>query len=163
MHKQPARRFFVRDAIEKDAISMQKVARLEDRQEWQISVVGDFQENLRQSIRHCRKHGEVKVVIDSVTFEPMMLGGAQPQAHDPSIILTWLVVSHKCMAWALTFMKDYREDLEGFFGRWPKTECYSDSRNVVHHRWLRYLGYEEVEEVLWGPYDLPFLHFRKGF
>lgn len=141
---------------------MKRIVRHEDAREWSVSCVNGL-DQLEPSIMWCRKHGEAICVEDLKTAQPMMIGGAQPQTYDKSIILTWLVLAEGCETWGLTFMKDYRHDLDGFFERWPKTECYSDARNVIHHRWLQYLGYELVAEVLWGHLDLPFLHFRKGF
>lgn len=153
-------RFIVRPVLSGDAARMLKIVRHEDKVEWDCSVAGGLG-LLEACIMFSRTRGEAIMVEDTVTGLPMMIGGVQPGA--PGQLLTWLVLAEGCETWGLTFMKDYRHDLDGFFSRWPRTECYSDARNVVHHRWLEYLGYRLHQEVLWGPYDYPFLHFRKGF
>jgi hypothetical protein len=37
----------------------------------------------------------------------------------------------------------------------------ADARNEKHHTWLRWLGFEDAEEVTVGPFGLPFIHFVK--
>lgn len=156
------RRFIVRDANGRDALAMMDLARPEDAREWDASIVGGLKQ-LGWSVAWCAQYGEAIAVIDTLTNKPVLIGGAQPQHHDLSRILTWMVVAEGAEAWGLVLMKEYREYLEGFFKRWPRTECYSDSRNTLHHRWLTYLGYELVEEVEWGSSSLPFMHFKRGF
>lgn len=161
LDKDNDRRFIVRESWSEDGYRMLRLARQADRKEWDASVLGGLTEHLVSSISFSKTHGEAITVEDTETGQPMMIGGAHP--GDQGQVLTWLVLAEGCEQWGLAFMKDYREDLDGFFSRWPKTECFSDSRNLVHHRWLEFLGYQFRQEVLWGPYDLPFIHYRKGF
>jgi hypothetical protein len=158
-----SRRFIVRPSLPTDAALMLSYARHEDRNEWDISVPGGLEDHLESSISYCSVHGEALAVEERETGRIMMLAGAQPQAFKPDMILSWMVLAEGCEQWGLVFMKDYAEDLQGFFDRWPRTECFSDARNTIHHRWLTYVGYEHCGIVPWGPFSLPFIHFKKGF
>lgn len=155
-------RFLVRPANGLDALVMMDLARREDAAEWDASVEGGLKQ-LGWSVAWCAQYGEAITVIDTHTTKPVLIGGAQPQSYDLNRILTWMVVAEGGEEWGLVLMKEYREALDGFFRRWPVTECFSDSRNILHHRWLQYLGYELVEEVEWGALSYPFKHFKRGF
>jgi hypothetical protein len=157
------RRFYDRPALATDANELLKYVRPADADEWAISVVGGLKHLEGSILAANRLGGEARSVVDSETGRVMMIGGAQPQPQSPGTILTWLVLSDDCERLGITFMRDYRDRLDAFFSRWPRTECFSDARNATHHRWLSYIGYRPTGVVPWGPYSLPFLHFTKGF
>lgn len=153
------RRFLVRRATLWDALEMLRCARHEDRVEWEASVEQGLA-YLPWSVEWCATHGEALTVYDTKINNVALLAGAQPQ--EDGRVLTWMVVAEGVEEWGLALMKDYKDYLDAFFQRWPHTECYSDSRNVLHHMWLQYLGYELIDEVGWGPHGFPFLHFKRG-
>lgn len=158
------KRFIVRPSKAEDAEAMIECARHEDALEWDASCTGGLKDNLAWSIAWCNNVGEAITVHDTQTGRPVLIGGAQPQASNIRRVLTWMVVAEGAdTGWGLVLMKDYRDDLMGFFKRWPRTECFSDVRNVLHHRWLTYLGYDEVDRVPWGPHGKMFIQFKRGF
>lgn len=44
----------------------------------------------------------------------------------------------------------------------PRLVAIADDRNVVHHRWLKWLGFEAIESGHYGPFGLPFTTFTRS-
>lgn len=40
-------------------------------------------------------------------------------------------------------------------------DAFADERNVVHHTWMKWLGFKQLETHLIGPLRMPFIRFRK--
>jgi hypothetical protein len=55
-----------------------------------------------------------------------------------------------------------RDHMMGFFNRWPGGECWSDSRNVTHHRWMEWYGFKLMGVGPWGHMGLSFHHYKIG-
>lgn len=146
--------FLVTDALPVDADLISLRVRKEDIDEWAISTTEKFIPALSESIRT----SEGCVTIFDRQDLPVLIAGGQPWPDGR--VLTWMVIAQGLEDYGLALMKDYRPPLDAFLSRWPEHECFSDARNEVHHKWLRYLGYIDQGIVKWGPYGAPFIHFK---
>lgn len=147
------RPFAIRRAIPRDADLIK--CRSEDSDEWEASVLGGL-DHLKKSIEMSAECLTIHRGLD----RPHLIVGVVKSPHGGADI-TWMVMSENAAEHGLTIMRDFKPDMDGFFERWPNTQCVSYESNIVHHRWLRYIGYVEKGTIKSGPYDLNFKHFVK--
>lgn len=134
--------------------------RQEDIDEWEASFDGGIEANLEDSIRSSLIYGECLTVEDGASNLPLVIVGALPDAH--GTVHTWMVMAEGSEPKALAMMYHHKHEVDGFFERWPNTVCYSHEQNLVHHRWLLYVGYRRMEAVVAGPKNATFFTFVKG-
>ena len=73
----------------------------------------------------------------------------------------WLFATNAAERQALSLHKVLVPNLRELEVAWPVLTALADARNVVHHRWLRWLGFEALSELPFGPFGLPFIMFVK--
>lgn len=73
----------------------------------------------------------------------------------------WLFATKSAERRALSLHKILAVHLEEVEERWGLLSALADGRNVVHHKWLRWLGFEELAEIDIEPFGLPFKMFVK--
>lgn len=146
----------LRNATEEDGVTILGEIRQEDIEEWNASIEGGICW-LRDSIRQST---EAVSLVDKATGHPIVIFGVIPRDRLPTDI--WMVASvfgppramvawHLCIDW-----------IEGFWRRWPDVHCWSDARNLVHHRWLEWLGFQRgPRDRPWGHLGLPFHYYRR--
>lgn len=92
--------------------------------------------------------------------EPLMYWGADEGGN------LWMVASTKAQKFQLSLHRalvpeEFNGLIEAAGG--PRVAfCWADSRNTVHHRWLAWLGFNEVDERAYGVLGLPFKKFTLG-
>ena len=91
---------------------------------------------------------------------PLMYWGADQGGN------LWMVASNTAQSYQISL---HRALVPGEFERLidaaggpPAANCWADSRNKVHHRWLIWLGFKEVDEQPYGLLGLPFKKFILG-
>lgn len=85
--------------------------------------------------------------------EPLCMWGTE---RDGSV---WLVATNKAVPVALSIHRCLREEFQMLLEVAPEPHCWADSRNILHHKWLEWLGFEEVDEAPYGPLGLYFKLF----
>lgn len=92
---------------------------------------------------------------------PVFLWGVG-YCHDPKIGSPWLVASERYKAHSVQFLRECRDYLAlAAHGLSLLTNC-TDARNTVHHRWLKWCGFEFIKlHSKWGAAQLPFWEFQK--
>lgn len=136
------------------------VPRQEDIEEWDASFAGGIKANLEDSIRSSLIYGECLTVEDGDSNLPLVIVGALPDAH--GTVHTWMVMAAGSEPKALAMMYHHKDEVDGFFERWPNTVCYTHHKNLVHHRWLAYVGYRVTGVNRAGPLSELFYQFTKG-
>jgi hypothetical protein len=153
-------RWGMRRSIPYDARTILHDLRKDDVEEWAQSVSGGI-ENLLGEIQEsaecwtCHDQHQIAHVIAGVKVFRF------PEEGDTKINISWMIGTNTAELHAVGLMKEFYSYYQGFFGRWPDTWCYTDVRNVVHHRWLAYWGYEVIREIPYGPNGAPFYEMRR--
>jgi hypothetical protein len=73
----------------------------------------------------------------------------------------WLFASEIAVPRSLSLHRILRPWLDDLHGRWPLIYAVADKRNVVHHKWMRWLGFSSLPEVYLPPFYLPFIVFTR--
>ena len=139
-----------------DAERILEYIRQEDLEEWEASVEGGLVW-LPGSIADST---ERVCLADAASDDPLVLFGVIDRGPDlPADI--WMVASvfgppRAVAAWHLAI-----DWIKGFWERWPDVHCWSDARNLVHHRWLEWLGFKCLHVASWGHKGLPFHYYRR--
>lgn len=146
--------YILRPATVQDAKHL--VPRLKDIEEWD-AVAKDGHKLLAPCIA---MSDEAWTIAErKAPWVPHMIFGVVTEGN--LMPTTWLTGSDLAERDAMWLLQNARPFMAEFFGRWPLTQCYPDSRNVVHHRWLKWLGYEFIEEVRMGHLNHPFFYYIK--
>lgn len=62
--------------------------------------------------------------------------------------------------WRVAFLRHSRDMVHDWQSQYPLLHNFTDARNTVHHRWLRWLGFTfTARHDLFGPLGLPFYEF----
>lgn len=73
----------------------------------------------------------------------------------------WLFATNSAAKRAVSLHKILKPELDALTERWGFLYAFADSRNVTHHKWMRWLGFEEIAEIELPPFGLPFKTFTK--
>lgn len=69
----------------------------------------------------------------------------------------WLAATNRAVPRARSIHRLLKEEFEAVQAVSGGTmHCYADSRNVLHHAWLEWLGFKFQREEYWGVMGLPF-------
>jgi len=125
--------------------------RMEDRMEWLAAGGVDVIEHFEV---HPPQAGD-RVALDEGGNVMCLWGSRGDPAH------VWLVATDSAVPRARAIHRHLKSELSVILERHPTIECWADSRNVKHHEWLHWLGFEYVTEEFYGVLGLPFKHFIK--
>ena len=78
---------------------------------------------------------------------------------DPGAAIVWMVGTDKLAGNKRVFLRKCRAETEKL--PFARLQCWSDARNKLHHRWLRWSGFKYAGTVHGGPENRPFHHFIK--
>lgn len=73
----------------------------------------------------------------------------------------WLFATTLAVPRALSLHRILRPELMRLHDRWGPLYAFADARNTEHHKWMRWLGFEEIAEIGLPPFNLPFKTFTK--
>lgn len=80
---------------------------------------------------------------------------------EPGVGWVWMFATTRAVPLFFPLHRHLRAGMDEVLERWPTLHAYSDSRNTIHHRWLKWLDFTHSEDVILGPYGLHFKHFIK--
>lgn len=88
---------------------------------------------------------------------PVLMFGTVPHPIDQLVGCIWLLASEDISKHRLDFLRKTRPFVDHFHERYPILMNFTDCRNTVHHRWLRWCGFSFINTVKGlGPGDHPF-------
>ncbi|WP_296084175.1 hypothetical protein [uncultured Agrobacterium sp.] len=88
---------------------------------------------------------------------PMLMFGTVPHPSDPLVGGVWLLASDEVLKHRTDFLRKSREYMDIFQRKYPVLMNFTDCRNSVHHRWLRWCRFNFINIVNGlGPGDHPF-------
>lgn len=91
---------------------------------------------------------------------PVVMFGTAPHPLDPLVGCVWLLGSEAIHRHKASFLRQSIDYTRLFHGRYPVLMNFTDKRNTVHHRWLRWLGFVFLRTVPgYGEGAEPFLEF----
>ncbi|MCA2979537.1 MAG: hypothetical protein INH37_14775 [Myxococcaceae bacterium] len=92
---------------------------------------------------------------------PMTIFGAAPMPrHEDFVGVPWLVATPALIPHAVPFLRRCAPFLDEMQRRYPLLVNYTDARNTVHHRWLRWLGFTFIRRhERMGAAGIPFIEF----
>lgn len=89
-------------------------------------------------------------------WEPIAVYGARQLSVDEGLV--WMLATDALERHSITFLRKSTEYLDRLH---DEVGCstlsnYTDKRNKLHHRWLRWTGFTFEHEVPYGPHSMPF-------
>ena len=87
-------------------------------------------------------YAEVACLSDGT---PVALYGAAPTAN-PDLGLVWMVATNRFSSLHRQFLRECRERIERVGQGYKALFNYTDARNTVHHRWLKWCGFSIIKE-----------------
>lgn len=149
-------RYVLRRAAPNDAHTVLRDLRMDDWEEWELSIQGGVPANLENSIL---VSDECYTIADTRTGAAHIIFGVASQASGPPT--TWLLGTNSVEQDAAWLLLECRPFYLEFFSWWPHTVCYSAPHNVTHHKWLLWMGYRLAKVTPWGDAGLPFHEYVK--
>lgn len=73
----------------------------------------------------------------------------------------WLFATNRAVPKAMEIHRLLRKQFRELESKWSMLTATAYYKNVKHHEWLRWLGFEELSETPEGPFGLPFKVFVK--
>lgn len=93
---------------------------------------------------------------------PLCFWGADAVPGEDRKGVVWMFATNHAKVRWLRLNKVLRPNLEDLHEEFGELSAYADCRNVVHHKWLLWLGFERREVVRFGPLNMPFQLFHRG-
>ncbi len=160
--------FLARAAEIDDAALIAADAREADRQEW-ASAAGkdDFRLLLRNQIwaSQLATGAFSRTLLQHGVGRPLVIWGLfaiQPEIAGPIIGEAWMVASNRAAAMAWELHSVLRTELALLDAAFPRSDCWADDRNTVHHRWIGVLGFTLIETIPYGAEKRPFRHYTRS-
>lgn len=127
--------------------------RFEDMAEWYAGTGQLFQRSALQAILG---GGFKQVALEGDL--PLCFWGA---SKSPEGGIVWLFATNYAKTKALALHRILKPHLNVLHDQFGTLHAYADKRNVAHHDWLEWLGFEALGAVPLGPLKMPFIHYRK--
>lgn len=108
-----------------------------------------------------RMSDECSTVTDS-EGTPIFMFGVIPLETDPSVGCIWLLSSDEIEKHQVEFLRRCRPFVDHLMKNYRVIGNFTDCRNKLHHRWLRWCGFKFYGTVQGrGPGSLPFYDFAR--
>jgi len=136
-----------------------KHARSEDKLEWERGLGVPFEESFSSALAADK---QAVAMFDSNGTPVCVWGGF---VHNPYGLYVWLVATRAVDKLNLSAHRHLKNELNKLHKRCDTLVAVADSENVVHHRWLTWLGFkkQEVVHIQPRPHSVPhpFIVFRR--
>lgn len=151
--------FTVKDAVLADVPDLLTDLRQADRDEWIAAGVESTGLALAASIETGPWVRTVRLVGDG---DPLLCIYGVNDTAEPGVGMAWLIGTNLGQRLARKLIKVFTaEEMAAAMARWSKLECWSDSRNTAHHRWLDWMGFDWMGTVKMGPFGFDFEYFER--
>jgi hypothetical protein len=88
---------------------------------------------------------------------PIIMFGTCPHPADEMVGAVWLLATDEIVNYRLEFLKRCKPYVELMQDKYPILMNFTDCRNDVHHKWLRWCGFFFINKVKgFGPEGHPF-------
>lgn len=148
---------YSRDTTEGDLEFLAKNLRDADKDEIKAMVGWEPLPALRFALRHsqvCRT-GLLS------NHEPVMIYGVTPSPI-PGIGTIWMLATDGLLKGQTTFLRRSRNEILEISQGYKAVSNYTDARNTVHHRWLKWCGFTFIrKQEEYGFERRPFFEFVK--
>lgn len=91
---------------------------------------------------------------------PVAVYGVTPSAT-PQFGAVWMLATTEFHQVGRQFLRECRAGVDDLCREFEMVFNYSDARNKVHHRWLKWCGFNFIRTVNYGVEDRPFIEFAK--
>lgn len=138
----------IRSSSMEDVEYLSKHLRVEDVEEVEALNVTPF-DALAIGLRHSTV---CFTIIDPKTGLPCAMAGIAPAPHNPDLGVIWLLGTVAIEQNTVTFLRRSRPVMEALFQETPYKAVYNytHANNIVHHRWLKWLGFVFLRKVTFG-------------
>lgn len=90
--------------------------------------------------------------------EPVFMFGTAPHPLDEMVGCIWMLGTPDIEKCRIQFLRSCKQYIEDFHNKYPVLMNYTDARNDVHHRWLKWCGFTFINKVP-TPGGFPFYEF----
>lgn len=145
----------IRAGTKADALALGPILRDADRAELEAATGRPATDVAVQSVEL-----STKCWVATEAGVPMVLFGVAPLAHFNGVGVPWLIASPALIPHAVPFLRRCSPFLDEMHADYPLLVNYTDARNTVHHRWLRWLGFTFIHRhERFGAAGIPFIEF----
>jgi hypothetical protein len=92
---------------------------------------------------------------------PLSIFGIGPNTSEPSIGIPWMVGTDEMSKYNIPLVRDARKWVDRHLNTYSILTNYVDSRNTVHLKWLRHIGFniDETPQFVGVDLSVPFYQF----
>lgn len=150
---------YVRSATVADAVSIAPNLREADRNEVRAYLGVDPEVALPLSVG--QREGQSWTMVGD-NGELIGLFGVEPVALHPNFGIVWMVATDGLKNYRMQFLRECREWLDHMHDLYPLLGNYTDCRNTLHHRWLKWMGFSFLRVIPeFGTENRPFIQFAR--
>ncbi|MBO6814560.1 MAG: hypothetical protein JJ891_06855 [Rhizobiaceae bacterium] len=73
----------------------------------------------------------------------------------------WLFATNSAYSRAIEIHRNLKPELANIEALWSRLSATADARNLEHHKWLGWLGFEKLTTISVGPFNMDFIVFVK--
>lgn len=128
--------------------------RPEDYREW---YAGTGNADIQKGVQHVFDRGEDAWVALDEDGKALIVWGVSPIEVDTGTV--WMFATSEAEKVALSLHRELRGEIPRLLQKWERLVAMADSRNLKHHQWLEWLGFNFIDEVYLAPFGLPFKHY----
>lgn len=131
--------------------------RPEDYREWYAGTGKPFMESLESVFADENHYAKVALGPDG---KGLIFWGVDNSRKTCGNV--WMFATTSAAKMQIALHKALLPHLEEMQERWGLLRALADSRNTLHHRWLKWLGFKFVNELPYNPFGLHFkLYYRE--
>lgn len=148
---------FIRQASLTDTVSIAKDLREADKAE--IKAHSGIDPVV--TLDHARRSGDRVRVVCLPNGVPAAIYGVNPTSVE-GLGSVWMVATNQFHLLHRQFLRECREEIEDLGQGYRALFNYTDARNTVHHRWIKWAGFTFIKRhERFGVEGRPFLEFVK--
>jgi len=116
----------------------------------------------RMALTHGFEHSKPNCYSGYNHGVPVTMFGVTPHAETPQIGFIWLLGTDRITTdIPISFLKKSKRFLPVLVEPYDMVCNIVDKRNTVHIKWMKWLGFSFVSEIIYGPEKRPFYEFAK--
>ena len=113
------------------------------------------------ALRYALKHSKICKTGLLDTHEPVLIYGVTPSGN-PHLGSIWMLATDRLLKGQTTFLRKSREEINEISKGYRGVFNYTDARNELHHKWLKWCGFTFLRKLdEYGVEKRPFYEFVK--